>query len=649
MIDVFRISRPSAVVLGVVTITTALSLVPTPAQGTDCSGLPRPNAPIAAPNENRTSAGILRDGVLTLHLVARRAVWYPEGPASCGLTVNAFAEEGKEAWIPGPLIRVVAGTELRVSLRNSISKPIWVRGLQDHPGGELDSIEVIPGSTREFRFRVTVRGAFYYWGGERGARLPQPNEDGQLVGAFVVDPPVGAPDDRVFVTTRWTPTGAGPTSSYRGYQLNAINGLSWPHTEQLDHAVGDSVRWQVINASNDLHMMHLHGFYFRLEARGDAAADSVEIRERRPQFVTNVLRPGEWFSILWIPERPGNWLFHCHLHAHMSPAQRLDRLLPEAAAAMDGLPDHPDPGHALHSMAGLILGVRVEPERSDPPRPTASPARELRLFANTRERVFGERPGFGFVLQDDQHEPARDSIRIPGSAIVLTREQPTRIAVHNRLDEPLAVHWHGMELESYFDGVAGWSGMQGRVAPAVPPGDSFVVHITPPRAGTFIYHVHNESGHELASGLYGPLIVVESGHAALPIHDRVFIISDDGPERSGVVFINGTTSPDTLELVVGTTYRFRIIDIASDDAHVTTLRDGSGPVVWRAVARDGADLPPEQATERPARFNSAPGVTFDYEFTPTVVGTLAVTVDTIRTGKGPAGVITTVPIRVRGP
>jgi FtsP/CotA-like multicopper oxidase with cupredoxin domain len=79
----------------------------------------------------------------------------------------------------------------------------------------------------------------------------------------------------------------------------------------------------------------------------------------------------------------------------------------------------------------------------------------------------------------------------------------------NRLPEATAIHWHGMELESYYDGVHGWSGAGLRVTPLIEPGDSFVVRFTPPRTGTFMYHTHNHDHTHLASGLYGPMLVVE--------------------------------------------------------------------------------------------------------------------------------------------
>src|SRR5687767_5807654 len=67
--------------------------------------------PRVIPNDNRTPAGTLRDGVLTLRMVAQPAVWRPEGPDGPELPVYAFTEEGKRPQIPGPLVRVPVGTE----------------------------------------------------------------------------------------------------------------------------------------------------------------------------------------------------------------------------------------------------------------------------------------------------------------------------------------------------------------------------------------------------------------------------------------------------------------------------------------------------------------------------------------------------------
>jgi FtsP/CotA-like multicopper oxidase with cupredoxin domain len=96
----------------------------------DCRHLTPSDVPAAAPNDNRITAGTLRNGVLTLRLVAGRATWYPEGPEGCGIGLFAFAEEGKQAQTPGPLIRVTAGTEVRVTVRNDLPVPMMLVGLR---------------------------------------------------------------------------------------------------------------------------------------------------------------------------------------------------------------------------------------------------------------------------------------------------------------------------------------------------------------------------------------------------------------------------------------------------------------------------------------------------------------------------------------
>src|SRR5688572_19864009 len=91
-----------------------------PAHAADCRHLPAPDRPRAASNDNRISVGKVQDGVVTVRLVTREAMWFPDGPDGCALRVRAFAEEGRSAQIPGPLIRVRTGTEVRVSVRNAL-------------------------------------------------------------------------------------------------------------------------------------------------------------------------------------------------------------------------------------------------------------------------------------------------------------------------------------------------------------------------------------------------------------------------------------------------------------------------------------------------------------------------------------------------
>ena len=75
-----------------------------------------------AGNDNLHPAGELKDGVLTLRLVATVARWQPEGQSANDPVrlVQVFGEEGKAPQIPGPLVRVPEGTEIRMSVRNAI-------------------------------------------------------------------------------------------------------------------------------------------------------------------------------------------------------------------------------------------------------------------------------------------------------------------------------------------------------------------------------------------------------------------------------------------------------------------------------------------------------------------------------------------------
>ena len=209
-------------------------------------------------------------------------------------------------------------------------------------------------------------------------------------------------------------------------------------------------------------------------------------------------------------------------------------------------------------------------------------------------------------------------MEIPGSVIILTRGRPADLTVVNRLPEPVAVHWHGLELESWSDGVAGWSGADTLVAPAIAPGDSFVARLTVPRAGTFIYHTHMNDIEQITSGLYGAIVVLEPGRAFDPATDHVFVIGWDGeqddPATGGPrVLVNGDSVPPPLRLAADKAHRLRFVNIGPAAAHTIRLRRDTTEVEWRRVAVDGADLAPSQATRVPARHRIAVGQTADFE------------------------------------
>jgi FtsP/CotA-like multicopper oxidase with cupredoxin domain len=248
----------------------------------------------------------------------------------------------------------------------------------------------------------------------------------------------------------------------------------------------------------------------------------------------------------------------------------------------------------------------------------------------------GASPALGFVVPEPGLTVPGDSVSIPGPPLVLTRGEPVQIVVVNRLDEPTSIHWHGIELDSYYDGVSGWSGVGQRLSPQIAPRDSFAVRFTPPRAGTFIYHSHFEEARQLASGMFGPLIVLEPGERFDPDRDRTWVIGQLGPNREYRVLFNGSREP-VVDMARGRTYRIRLINISPNIPLIVSVLDDSLPAAWRAIAKDGADLPAHQATSRPAVQMIGVGEVYDFEFTPPKRDSLRLTL------RGPFG-----PVRAAG-
>ena len=601
----------------------------------------------ASINDNRHAAGDLRDGVLTIRLAAREVVWHPDRDSDPGIRVNAFAEEGMPALVPGPLVRVPEGTEIHAFVRNALPRgTLTVSGLSTHgtTGNRArDTLQIPPGATREVRFLAGTPGTYYY---SASSDAPSPADhstpDALLSGAFVVDAH-GAPSggrDRVFMIALWRRGGAPGAFINRTDVLRfAINGKSWPNTERLRYAVGDTARFRLINTSAAVHPMHLHGFYFRVDSRGDGAVDSVYDGSSSPQFVvTERVPPGRTMSMTWVAERAGNWLFHCHDNFHVLRNAPLD------GSVLPSEPLHQVHNHALEMMGGLVMGIEVRGPQAAPEDGPRGARRRLRLVAGVDTGGTGEEPSYGYALQEGIAAGTVAHPRLPGPTIVLQRGEPVSIMVVNALTEPTAVHWHGIELESYYDGVADFSGSGTRLTPAIAPGDSFEARFTPPRAGTFMYHPHADEVRQQQAGLSGAIVVVDSGATFDSTRDIVLLLS--APRRAADdarVYLNGSTTPSALVLRAGVRYRLRLVDIhTSRPSMIVRLLRDSTLVRWRAVAKDGRTLPNDQARERPAMQQMGNGETFDVEFLSASPGYLRFTVSAAA-----GAVLVSMPVEVR--
>lgn len=573
------------------------------------------DVPRIIPNDNRIPAGRLDGGVLTVRLEARDGMWHPHGPDRDGILIGAFAEDGSPLQIPGPLIRVTIGTEVRTTMRNALGRSLTIFGLGADRGFSGEGVLIEPGDSAAFTFTAHEPGTYYYVGQTDHRRVEGAPLNGSLHGAIVVDPPgiVISPGDRVLVISSWFSFDYDNFSHLSDDAVLTINGLAWPHTDVVEVTQGDSLDWRWINMTDLDHPMHLHGFHFRVDAKGNGVRDTIYSPEERWHAVTEYVPPAGTVSTLWSPDRPGNWLFHCHMLGHMTAIEVINTPVSKRAALHDGVE---------HLMGMLIVGIRVRP--SGPRLERAVGERLIRLLIRSRPDVYGENTGYAYVLGGSPEEAKAEALPLPGPTLALTRGERVAIRLINDSHEPGAVHWHGIELDSYADGVPGWSGEGDRILPAIPPGDSLTVQFTPPRAGTFMYHSHFNEMQQTSSGLYGPIVVLEPGEEFDPETDRVLVFSDGGPWSSFTphnslappTFLNGRPDPSPLHLKKGITYRFRLINILTESSlRMALLRDGE-PVSWRALAKDGADLPPSLAAFQPAQLTFMPGEIRDFAFTP---------------------------------
>ena len=116
------------------------------------------------------------------------------------------------------------------------------------------------------------------------------------------------------------PLVAGPVTPTRevhlGFRLSATHGVDFLINKEAHHRdqpvrVGELQVWDIVNDTMMDHPFHLHGFFFQV----------VEVNGRPPEFLSwedtiNVPPKGR-VRIAWMPDdRPGEWMYHCHILEH---------------------------------------------------------------------------------------------------------------------------------------------------------------------------------------------------------------------------------------------------------------------------------------------------------------------------------------------
>jgi manganese oxidase len=216
--------------------------------------------PVAGFEDHVVPIGHVDGGVLRVTLDAGPAQWRPWGEDGPSILAHAFAADGGPPRVPGPLLRVSAGTPVHVTVRNTFDRPLVVYGLQDRtPGADgapppRDSVLVAPGGSAKVHFTPRTPGTFIYPAQVVGIGGVTPGQLGggpnrPFVGVMIVDPggETPPPGERILILNHWAipdlPASFLPATRF------FINGRSWPHTERLEYQQGDTVRWRVINVT----------------------------------------------------------------------------------------------------------------------------------------------------------------------------------------------------------------------------------------------------------------------------------------------------------------------------------------------------------------------------------------------------------------
>jgi FtsP/CotA-like multicopper oxidase with cupredoxin domain len=128
----------------------------------------------------------------------------------------------------------------------------------------------------------------------------------------VAEIPARLRDIEPLVTGPITPT----REVHLGFKLSATRGVDFVVNREAHHRdqpvrVGELQVWDIVNDTMMDHPFHLHGFFFQV----------VSVNGEPPAFLSwedtvNVPPKGR-VRIAWLPDdRPGEWMYHCHIVEH---------------------------------------------------------------------------------------------------------------------------------------------------------------------------------------------------------------------------------------------------------------------------------------------------------------------------------------------
>jgi uncharacterized cupredoxin-like copper-binding protein len=257
---------------------------------------------------------VLADGTKVFDLVAEITKW----ERAPGDVVDAWTYNGV---VPAPSIHLQIGDKAQFRLTNNlpIATDLHLHGL--NVDNQFDGVAPItqdpiaPGETFTYEYTADeVSVAMYHphfhsqigmpngmFGSIFVGQVPIPR--GRTVGGEVVPADLQVAQELPMVLN---------DSGVIGFSLN---GKSFPATAPIVANAGDWVLFHYFNEGSMAHPMHLHQFDQIVLAKDGYPLDVPYVAD-----VVNVA-PGERYSVLVKLDKPGTWVWHCHILQHVENEQ----------------------------------------------------------------------------------------------------------------------------------------------------------------------------------------------------------------------------------------------------------------------------------------------------------------------------------------
>jgi len=261
-------------------------------------------------NEVLEPSEVLADGTQVFELTAEVVDW----ERAPGDVVQAWTYNGT---VPGPSIHLDVGDQAIFRLTNDldIATDLHLHGL--NVDNEFDGVAPItqdpiePGDTFDYECTADeVAVAMFHPHFHSQIGMPNgmfgtifvgqvPTHAGETIGDEVIPADLEVSQELPMVVN---------DSGVIGYSLN---GKSFPATAPIVAETGDWVLFHYFNEGSQSHPMHLHQFDQIVVAKDGYPLDQPYVAD-----VINVA-PGERYSVLVQLDKPGTWVWHCHILPHV--------------------------------------------------------------------------------------------------------------------------------------------------------------------------------------------------------------------------------------------------------------------------------------------------------------------------------------------